>query len=69
MSTSLEHFQALVRADRALQQQLLGVADDPAFLHRVVELGAVHGCLFTVDDVRAAIQASRSAWAAQRRVR
>ena len=67
--TELEAFQALVRADGALQAQLRATVDPAAFLRLVVALGAAHGYRFTVDDVRAALQASRSAWFAQRSVR
>lgn len=68
-SENLEQFQRVVLEDVSLQHQLLNVSDRDTFLRLVVQLGATRGYLFTVDDVRLALQASRRAWVEQKTVR
>lgn len=68
-STALEQFREMVLADPTLQQQLASVVDRDRFVLRVVQLGAIHGFRFTVEEVQQAMHANRRAWFEQRRVR
>lgn len=63
MSTaSFEQFRQLVLNDPALQQQLRSTPNMQAFLDLTVQLGVEHGYDFSIDEVQAALQASRRAW-------
>ena len=61
-AASFEQFRQLVLADPALQQQLRATASLPAFLALTVQLGVERGYDVTVEDVQAALNASRRAW-------
>lgn len=61
-TASFEEFRQLVLSDPALQQQLRATPNLPAFLDLTVQLGTELGYTFAVEEVRAALQASRRAW-------
>ncbi len=57
-----ERFRYAVLRDPALQAQLRESKDVNAFVRRVVELGQANGYIFGIEQVTAALQASRRAW-------
>jgi len=59
---NLERFRQLVLADRGLFEQLRQTADVDGFVAQTVRIGAEQGCVFTEQEVRAALQACRRAW-------
>lgn len=61
-SASFEQFRQLVLSDPGLQQQLRATPDLYAFLDLTVQLGVERGYDFSVEEVQAALQASRRAW-------
>ena len=61
-SQNLERFRQLVLADRGLHEQLRQAAGLDAFVELTVRLGAERDCLFTAEDVRAALRECRRAW-------
>jgi hypothetical protein len=60
-SQNLERFRLLVLADRHLHDQLRQTADVDAFVALAVRLGTERGCVFTADEVRAALRERRRA--------
>ena len=58
----LEQFRQLVLEEVSLQEKLIKAPDLEAFLGLVVRLGEERGYIFAVDDVEAALHASRRAW-------
>lgn len=61
-SENLERFRQLVLADRGLHAQLRQTADLDGFVALAVRLGAERGCVFTDQEVRAALRECRRAW-------
>jgi hypothetical protein len=61
-SEHLERFRQLVLAERGLFDQLRQTADLDGFVALAVRLGAERGCVFTDQDVRAAVRECRRAW-------
>ncbi|HEX3718933.1 MAG TPA: hypothetical protein VH595_13270 [Verrucomicrobiae bacterium] len=59
---NLERFRRLVLADPQLLEKLRKNSDLNTFITLTVRLGAERGCIFTADQVRAALQESRRAW-------
>jgi hypothetical protein len=57
-----EQFRELVLADHSLQARLQAFEDVDAFIAEVVHAGQQCELRFTVEDVRAALQAGRRAW-------
>jgi hypothetical protein len=61
-AASFEHFRQLVLADPDLLEQLRAAPNLPAFLALTVQLGVERGYDVTIEDVQAALNASRRAW-------
>ncbi|HEX6289773.1 MAG TPA: Nif11-like leader peptide family natural product precursor [Herpetosiphonaceae bacterium] len=59
---SLEQFRQRVLADPALQAQLRETPDKPAFIARMLQLGAELGYEFNADEIEAALAVARRAW-------
>jgi len=59
---SFEQFRQLVLQDQSLQAQLRATPDLRSFFDLVARQGAARGYQFTVEDVEAAMRASRRAW-------
>ncbi len=59
---NLEQFRQLVLLDPLLQAQLRHLPDKPAFIARMLELGAERGYEFTAEELEAALAAGRRAW-------
>lgn len=59
---TFEQFRRSALQDLALQEQLRSTTDTPKFVELVVRLGEARGYRFTVEDVQAAMAASRRAW-------
>ncbi len=62
LQEDFERFRDQVLQDSALQEQLRAIEDRDAFMRRVVELGQENGYAFGVEQVAAAMQATRRAW-------
>ncbi len=60
--TSLEQFQHLVLHDPRLQEHLRETLDKPAFIARMLQLGAERGYEFTAEEIEAALASARRAW-------
>ena len=52
----LERFRQLVTEDSALQEALLSVSEQEAFLDLVIKLGQERGCMLSANDVRSALK-------------
>lgn len=61
-SNTFPEFQRAVVDDPRLLEELAAFADAEEFCVRTVEAGAARGFVFTVDEVRGALQAARRAW-------
>jgi hypothetical protein len=61
-SENLERFRLLVLADSGLFEQLRQTADLDGFVALAVRLGSERGCVFTEQEVRAAVRECRRAW-------
>ena len=59
---NLERFCSIVVADDQLHLALLDAPDLERFAALTVELAQKHGCHFTVEEVRAALEEKRRAW-------
>jgi hypothetical protein len=59
---NLERFGELVLADRGLHEKLRATVGAETFAALAVQLGAEHGCVFTAEIVRAALNERRRAW-------
>ena len=59
---NLERFRQLVLADRSLREQLRQTSDLEGFVALAVRLGAERDCVFTDQEVRAALRECRRAW-------
>ncbi len=59
---NLERFCRIVATDDQLHLALLDAPDLERFAALTVELGQKHGCCFTVEEVRAALEEKRRAW-------
>lgn len=59
---ALQRFRELVLRTPALQQALQAVEDPKQFPERLVALGALNGCRFSVEEVQEATRAARRAW-------
>lgn len=53
---NLERFRQLVLADRGLHEQLRQTSDLSGFIALAVRLGAERDCVFTDEEVRAALR-------------
>lgn len=60
--SDLERFRQLVSEDPALQETLLSVSDNEAFIALVIELGQQRGCMVSANDVQTALDAGRRSW-------
>lgn len=65
MQPQLARFVALAIGDAALQQQLWAAAEPDAFVERVTQLGAAHGCVVAAHDVLAGLRIGRVEWRAR----
>jgi hypothetical protein len=61
-SQNLERFRQLVLADRGLFDQLRQAGGVDGFVALAVRLGAERDCVFTEEEVRAALRECRRAW-------
>lgn len=61
-ANDLENFVQLVLADPALFQQLRQTSGVDHFVGLTVRLGAERNCVFTEEDVRAALDERRRTW-------
>jgi hypothetical protein len=61
-SENLERFRQLVLADRSLFDQLRQTAGLDAFVALAVRLGRERDCVFTEEEVRAALRECRRSW-------
>jgi hypothetical protein len=59
---NLERFRQLVLADRSLHEQLRQTSGLDGFVALAVRLGAERECVFTEQEVRAALRECRRAW-------
>jgi hypothetical protein len=59
---NLERFRQIVLADPRLHQQLRETSDLNGFVALAVRLGAERDCIFTEEEVRAALRECRRAW-------
>jgi hypothetical protein len=59
---NLERFRELVLADRGLHEQLRKTADLDGFVALAVRLGAERDCVFTEEEVCAALRECRRVW-------
>jgi hypothetical protein len=59
---NLERFRQLVLADCGLREQLQQTSDLDGFVALAVRLGAERDCVFTDQEVRAALRECRRAW-------
>jgi hypothetical protein len=62
LGTGFDAFRRAVLADQGLQEKLRDIEDPAMFIEQVLALGQAQGCVFTAEDVRNALQASRRAW-------
>ncbi|MCX6854417.1 MAG: aspartyl/asparaginyl beta-hydroxylase domain-containing protein [Verrucomicrobia bacterium] len=60
--SSYEAFHRQVLEEPALQEELIGLTDQPAFIQRIMELAQQRGFSFMEDDVTAALQSARRNW-------
>ena len=60
--SSYEAFHRQVLQEPALQEELIGVTDQPAFISRILELATQRGFNFIEEDVTAALQSARRSW-------
>lgn len=59
---NLERFRQIVLEDDRLLERLRQTGDLESFVALLVELGLEHGCPFTPEHVREAVQAQRRTW-------
>ena len=59
---SFEQFRQIVLHDPVLQERLRATTDHRSFVDLVVRVGEERECLFTPEDVEAALRANRRAW-------
>ncbi len=55
-------FRRAVLADQGLQEKLRDIEDPAVFIEHTLALGQARGCVFTAEDIRHAMQASRRTW-------
>ena len=60
--SSYEAFQRQVLQEPALQDELIGITDQPAFIQRILGLAQLRGFNFIEEDVTAALQSARRSW-------
>jgi Nif11 domain len=58
----LKRFQDVVLSDTALQQELRDCVERAAFIALVVQCGRERACLFTTNEVEAAMRTNQRAW-------
>ncbi len=61
--SEFDRFRELVLSDPSLQEELMRATERAEFISLAVRLGEEHGARFTTNDVDAAFQAARRAWA------
>ncbi|HEX9960431.1 MAG TPA: Nif11-like leader peptide family natural product precursor, partial [Pyrinomonadaceae bacterium] len=59
---NFERFRQIVLRDLSLQERLREIVERPAFVQKIVELGAEFGCEITTGDVEEAMRRNRRAW-------
>jgi hypothetical protein len=59
---NLERFCEVVLNNEPLRKALVQLTDKKAFLEAAVQLGAEHGCLFTIEEAQAAMRSNARAW-------
>ncbi|QDE69248.1 hypothetical protein BHS09_20975 [Myxococcus xanthus] len=59
---AFERFRLRVLEDVTLQEALRETPDTTAFVARAVELGAMHDCHFTAEDIHEALRTARRVW-------
>lgn len=62
---NLERFCRLAVEDERLHRALRETPDTEGFVALAIQLGETHGCSFTADDVRSALQEKRRQWLEQ----
>jgi hypothetical protein len=59
---SFEQFRQIVLHDPALQERLRETTDPRPFVDLVVRVGGERGCIFTPEEVEAALREGRRSW-------
>jgi len=58
----LEFFRRMILSDETLQEQLRDLTERDQFVTRVVELGEIHNCSFSIAEVEEAMREGRRVW-------